>query len=292
MRNGARSRCSASLEETGREQSSVLARAALKRTRAVAISVGVLLLLGAAAFAQTELVRKPFRQWTKREAEQLLRAAPWVHTQEVRIRRAGQAQRVAGGPNPAVAQGGLLSTEQNTALLGGAQAPVDFVFTLRLRSALPVRQALVRLKQIEAKYDAMNDQEKAAFDVDPKIKGLLACPACADNYVLTLSSKSKESTGADAVYTVFKGARFDDIKRYIFIADERGARRELAHFVPPKVPGDEAIFFFPRRDEKDTPLLTPASKELFLNLTDKEINIVTNFRIDVPKLIVDGAVEF
>lgn len=254
--------------------------------------LAVLFFVAAAAtvFAQGALSQKPFSQWTKSEAEQVLNDSAWAKRQEVRIRYANQLQRVAGGPNAGIAQGGLLNDEQNTASLGGAQAPVDFTFTLRLRSALPVRQAIVRLRQLEAKYDKLNDKERAVFDA--KQKGLLDCPACGDNYVVTLSSKSREVRGADAAYTLFKGGRIDDLKRYIFIANDRGARRSLVHFVAPKVPGDEAIFFFPRLDEKGQPLLTPESKELIVNLTNTEVNVVTNFRIDVPKLLVNGAVEF
>ena len=121
---------------------------------------------------------------------------------------------------------------------------------------------------------------------------MLECPACADNYVLALSSKSKENPGADAVYTTFGGAKLADIKRYLYIANEKGERRDLAYFVPPKAPGEEAIFFFPRLDEKGTPLLTPESKQLIFNVTNSEVNNIVNFRINVAPLVSGGVVQF
>jgi hypothetical protein len=121
---------------------------------------------------------------------------------------------------------------------------------------------------------------------------MLECPACAANYVITLSSKSANSPGADAVYATFKGGRLADLQRYIFIANEKGERRTLIHFAPPKVPGDEAIFFFPRLDDKGAPLLTVKNKDLLVNLMDKQVNSMTNFKIDVQKLITNGKVEF
>lgn len=241
-------------------------------------------------FAQNEEVKRSFKEWSKKDAENVLNDSNWARKQAVKINFGGQTRIVAGGPNPVSAQGALLANEQNTASLGGAQAPVDFTFTLRLRSALPVRQALLRLKQIEANYDKMSAKNRAEFDATNK--GLLECPACAQNYVLTLAASSKEEPGADPVFTTFKGARLDDIKRYIFLADENGNRRQLIHFVPPKSPGDEAIFFFPRLDEKGEPLLTPKTKELIFNVTDTQVNLVTNFRINVSDLLVNGAVEF
>src|SRR5258706_958098 len=167
--------------------------------------------------------------------------------------------------------------------------PVDVVFTLRLRSALPVRQALVRLKQLEV--DTKRSQ-KDAETFDAQIRGLLECPACAGNYVVTLSSKSLNRPGADAVYATFKGGRLSDLQRFVFLANERGERRQLVHFVAPRVPGDDTVFFFPRLDAKDAPLLTPESKQLLINLSDKQVNSVSNFRIDVSKLVMNGKVEF
>jgi hypothetical protein len=164
------------------------------------------------------------------------------------------------------------------------------VFTLRLRSALPVRQALVRLKALETNIEKLSDQQRTAYET--QVKGLLECPACAGNYVVTLSSKSKDSPGADAVYSTFKGGRLADLQRYVYLANERGDRRALIHFVPPRAPGDDAVFFFPRTDEKGAPLLTTDNKELLINLADNQANSITNFKIDVTKLVLNGKIEF
>lgn len=260
------------------------------RAKACVIILVMTVSLSWRAAAQSQWSQKPFEQWTKQEAEKVLNDSPWAVTQEVRIRYAGTMTAVAGGPTSAQANGALQRSDANTASLGGARAPVDFVFTLRLRSALPVRQALARLKQLEADNEE-TDQEKIAA-LDKAVKGLLECPACTDNYVLTLSSKSKESPGADAVYTAFGGAKLADLKRYLSIANERGELRKLIHFVPPRAPGAEAVFFFPRLDKKGTPLLTPESKTLIFNVTNGEVNNVVNFNINVSKLVAGGAVQF
>lgn len=244
----------------------------------------------AAAMAQTDWTQKPFQQWTKQDAEKVLNDSPWAVKQEVRIRHAGTQTSVAGGATSTEASGALLRSDANTATLGGARAPVDFVFTLRLRSALPVRQALARIKQLEAKDDRKGNKDGSSLD--QVVKGLLECPACANNYVLTLSSKSKESPGADAAYTIFGGAKLADLKRYLVITNERGERRELIHFVPPRAPGEEAVFFFPRLDDKGVPLLTPESKTLIFNVTNGEVNTVVNFKVNVSTLIAGGDVQF
>ena len=247
--------------------------------------------LAGPAGAQEDWLAKPYAEWSKGEAEKVLESSPWAVSQTVKIRYAGQSRHAAGvgstgqgvvvfGAEPALVQPGVN--------LGGAEAPVDFVFTLRLRSAAPVRKALARLALLEA--GRLKGKERAALEA--KAKGLAECPACADNYVLTLGSKSEQVPGADAVYTIYGGARLDDIRRYVFIANERGERRPLVHFVPPKAPGDEATFFFPRLDERGAPLLTPDTRELIFNVTNNEVNAAANFRVAVSTLVRNGAVEF
>ncbi|HEV3468127.1 MAG TPA: hypothetical protein VG148_02325 [Pyrinomonadaceae bacterium] len=264
----------------------------LRRFLAAAPLLAAAACLAGAARAQADWLAKPYAEWSKAEAERVLESPPWAVRQTVKIRYEAQARRVAGAGSTAAGVVVFGSEPElvrpGGAVGGGAEAPVDFVFTLRMRSAPAVRKAVARLAQLEA--ERLKGKERAALEA--RAKGLAECPACTDNYVLTLSSKSEQVPGADAVYTIYKGARLDDIKRYIFIANERGERRPLVHFVPPKAPGDEATFFFPRLDERGNPLLTPESRELIFNVTNNEVNAVTNFRVDVSTLVRGGVVEF
>lgn len=231
---------------------------------------------------------KPSEEWTREDAQQVLAKSPWARSQTIKVqqRRSG---RIAGAPNPIVGGNQApMQTEANTATSGGAQAPVDYTFTLRLRSALPVRRALARLMQLDSAK--LGEKDRAAHE--KRIKGTLDCPACADNYVVTLSSRSEESQGSDPVYAAFAGARLEDIKRFIYLANDRGDRRALVHFVPPRSPGEEAVFFFPRLDERGEPLLTAASKKLIFNVTKVEVSTVANFQIDVADITDNGEIVF
>ena len=247
----------------------------------------VLFALVSIGLAQQELIKKPLDQWTRADAQSVLSDSVWVSKQELRLRFDQQKQVAAGSytPNAGVTD----TTAANAQTAVSSDVPIDFVFTVRLRSALPVREALSRLKQLQA--DArMSEKERATFDA--QVKGLLECPACVQNYVISLSSTSKNRPGADAVFSTFKGGRLSDLQRYVYIANDKGGRRELIHFVPPKAPGDEAVFFFPRLDDQGAPLLTKESRDLLINLSDNRPNSITNFKFDVSKLIVDGKVEF
>ena len=248
-------------------------------------TVLVIGVLTGVVFAQNELPKTPFPEWSKSEAEAVINNSPWAKQQELRIKFDKETQKAAGSYSGVSGAAAAQSQMEVT-----SQMPVDFIFTLRLRSALPVRQALVRLKVIETNVEKLTAQQRVAYDA--LMKGLLECPACAANYVVTLSSKSKNNPGADAVFATLKGGRLADLQRYVYLANERGERRSLVHFLPPKAPGEEAVFFFPRTDEKGAPLLTLANKELLINLTDNQANSITNFKIDVTKLALNGKVEF
>jgi hypothetical protein len=258
--------------------------------------IGLLLIMAVAGCLRsvnaqgTSWRSKSFEQWSRADTEQVLNNSAWVKKQEVRIKQAEKFSAAGGAPVSAAAQGAYLPTISNTVDVGSARPPIDFVFRLRLRSGLPIRAALLREKQLEANYDQLSEKERAAFDA--RWNGILQCPACANNYVLTLSSSSKEQPGADAVYSVFKGGRLLDLQRYVYIANEKGERRVLVHFVPPQAPGEEAVFYFARFDDKGVPLLNSKSKELIFNLTNTDVNIITNFRIDVSQLLIDGEVSF
>ncbi|HVF88672.1 MAG TPA: hypothetical protein VNH22_01320 [Blastocatellia bacterium] len=214
----------------------------------------------APAPAQEVWAGKPYSQWTKGDTSAVLSQSPWVKTQEIRLTQ------------------------------GRANAPRDSKITLRLRSALPIRQALVRQKQLDAKYDKMNEADRAAFDA--KTKGLMDCPACADNYVVTLSAKSENDPGYDVVFELLKGATLAALQKYVYLSNDRGERRPLIHFVAPKSGGEEAMFFFPRLDDSGKPLLAPRDKRLLFRFSDSNVSATVNFEFDVSKIVLNDSVIF
>ncbi|MBA3632306.1 MAG: hypothetical protein H0W58_05785 [Acidobacteria bacterium] len=247
----------------------------------------VLLLFVSPVFAQEDWKIKDFDKWNAKDVETILNNSAWVKSQEVRLQYENRTTAVAGS---VVGNVSLAPSIGNTVGVGSISPAVDFTFILRLRSSLAIRLALIRKNQLETKVENLSAKERELFQ--QKQKGLYECPACAENYVVTVTSKSRENKGADAIFSTFAGARFDDIKRYIYLQNDKGEKRELAHFTPPKVPGDEATFFFKRFDDKNNLLFTKDSKYLILNLTNNQVNTATNFKIEIAPLIVGDRVDF
>lgn len=208
---------------------------------------------------------KPFREWTKDEAEQVLIDSPW-------------AQTMAPG-------GGAIG-------LGGTRAvsAPDKAITVRLRSAMPVRQAMLRLRQLHEKYDRMSDAKRAEFD--EKNRPLIECPACADHYAVAfLPPPGGRLTLPRALLSTAPAK----LMLHVQLLNERGELRAAVHYTPPKSPTGEAVFFFPRLDDKGQPLLTPASRKLVVAVGSEILEGETRlnrFEFDVPKMLVAGRVEF
>lgn len=219
-------------------------------------------------FARIQWPNKSYQQWDLNDIEKVLNESPWAQTKS---------------------KGAALGF--NNPVLSGGNVPAPESVTLRLRSALPIRQAILRLRQIKANYDKMSATQKQAFDA--KQNDLLECPACDDNYVVTLSPPFGQSKG---VPSGLNSIPFGSLKLYIQLANEKGEKRELVHFVAPKNQSEDAIFFFSRLNDKGEPLVTSASQKLILSIDPKifSANPVTviRFQFDVAKMIKNGVVLF
>ena len=202
--------------------------------------------------------QRPYQQWNIDDTEKVLTDSPWVHT----LQKGG----VSSIPFP----------NMGARSMGGV--------TLRLRSGLPVRQAIVRLRQIKANYDRMSPEEKAAFDERQKIS--LECPGCKNNYIVALYPPPSR----------LKEIPLDVLKGYIQLRNDRGESRPLVHIELPGTASDEAILFFSRLNEKGEALLTPTSKKFGITFDPdvfrNDAMGIVRFEFDVSKLILNGEVAF
>lgn len=239
---------------------------------------------GAAVRGQEAAGGKAFQQWSSADVERILTDSPWAKTQVLRIQQQSQGRSIAGGPDRSV----FGEKDQ----LKGAEAPLDVRFTLRLYSALPLRQALVRQEQLKWNYDKRSAAEQKAFDAQAK-QLILDCAVCAENYVVSVGYGSNNSSGTDLIYKWFGSATVPSLKGYIYLANEREERRDLIDFIPPKSPGDDVYFVFKRLDDKGQPLFTAADKKLLFFMADNSAKSITNFKIDISRLVTDdGKVGF
>ena len=214
------------------------------------LSVCVCFLTGS-VFAQ-KVSEKPFQKWSKEEATKLLTDSPWVRTY----------QSAAGVAAASQAQIGREQADQRLYrdTYGGSAArtvqPVPVV--MRLHSGLPVRQAIVRLRQIQAGYDKMDETQRTEFD--KTTAGLLNCVICQKFYVITMT-RFLDSTRQSVEEGVFQRLSLEQLKGNMWLQNEKGERRELVQFNAPKSASDMTVLYFARLDDKGNSFLTSESKK-------------------------------
>jgi hypothetical protein len=119
----------------------------------------VILLFGATVAHAQFWEEKDWKTWSKGDCEKMLKDSPWARSFENSIYKEGPgglASAGGTGTGTGTGTGGTLS------FAGDNRASLKY--TVQLRSALPIRQAVVRLAMIQNKYDKMSTEEKKDFD--------------------------------------------------------------------------------------------------------------------------------
>lgn len=224
----------------------------------------LLVLLFSSSNVTAQVSDKPKEEWTVKEIEAFLTDSGWAQT-------IGGSAQVGGLPLSSAVEGNY--------------------FTIRLRSALPVRQALARLRELKSKYDKMSASDKAA--IDAKNKPLLECPPCEDYYIITMSQGPGSNRG---VPHAFETMSLNQAKLTVVLKNDKGETRELVNMVKPKVRGEDAIFFFARFSARGEPLFTTANRKVTLTFAPSlfEGNAMrsTTVDFDVARITINGQVVF
>lgn len=213
-----------------------------------ALIAAILLTFALNATAQETWLTKPYEQWTANEAAKLLSDSPWTFT--------------------------TFKLAPDTRYQSGMQYPpgTTFMAQVRLYSALPVRQALVRRMQLAIPYSDLTVAQRADFDAE--VDGLLKCPLCADYYILTLrSSREDRFTVATLgnpyiidVVGLLKSVPEDELPQHVTLTSDKGERRKAARVSFSK--RNEALFLFKRLDDQGHPLITVSNKKFKLEFDD------------------------
>ena len=215
-------------------------------------------LVAISTFAQENWESIPFEKWTKSEVKKVVSSSPWAQRIEVTLNVSGQ--------------------------VGSRDLSLTAEAMVVLRSALPVRQALLRKLQLDAKYDQMGAAEKETFD--QKNLPLIKCSSCSDFYSISIvASRTKE-------WDYFSE---EELKTKIYLCNELGEKRYMQHLVIPNY--SELVFIFPRRNAKGEDLITEKNKKIIFN-TDTNTTrhyqpiFFSKVEFDVQGIIRDGKVIF
>jgi len=227
---------------------------------------------------------KPSEQWSRKEAQKVLFDSPWAQSGAYTLEELMPPEVLARFDFKKMKEAAKLRVqrEQLANVIGVANTTA-----VRLRSALPVRQAYVSNRRHDVKYDRMAGADKAEFDA--AAKEFIECAACAEYYVVTLDSKFVGLL-REAQPDAYSPEMF---KPRAFLANDKGEWRPCERV---EQENQEVVFFFRRAGDNGERLINPGDKSFILTLhgevTGGKLSPGAYWEFKVSKLTRGGRVEF
>jgi len=213
--------------------------------------LAVLLLAAFTARAEDFWIKKDWKQWSKEECARILQDSPWT--------RKWAKSQVGSSQMPSVSGAGREGA-------AGENAP-EMHYSVQLQSSLPIREAIVRLSQINNKYDKMTDSQKKDFDT--KAEALLS-RSYDDVIWIHISYGSNLQSFERDMATYWKSIPPDGPPIDLYLINERGERVPPTRINSPQNGSYTFDLIFPRMKNHE-PLVRDGDKELSLQFTHPAI---------------------
>lgn len=232
------------------------------------------LLLGFAllstSFAQKD---KPWTEWSQKEAEKILNKSPWsqiqtdTDTDEMFFQPTHSSARA---PNAA-----------ERTVQGATNQSTNVTYGIRFFSARPVRQAFVRMIQLQ--------QKKIEPDVLERMKNFAEVPAT-DSIIIAVTVEGTDKRSLGKVMQIVNSAVTGTLKNTTYLERSDGKRLFLQEYVAPGRDGFGARFIFPRETDKQLFLSTAFSEVRFVSEFDPTVKL--NRRFKLADMMLDGKLEY
>jgi hypothetical protein len=205
------------------------------RRRYAAGILSVFALAVLTASADDFWVKKDWKQWNAVECKKLLEDSPWAHRKllenETNVNRLPNAGTAGVGAAP-----GQADTANNK-----DTGEVNYV--VQMRSAPPIREALVRQAQIDKQYDKMSDADKKTFDAQMDTLYKVSDDTIA---VHVRYYANKDSLGSDLEKS-WKSLPSDTVPADMVLISSNGTKVTPLTFVADRDGKDEFDMTFPRK---------------------------------------------
>lgn len=220
---------------------------------------------------------KPWTDWSKKDAEQMLNNSPWAQTQTDT-----DTSQMFYSPTTDPRMTGVRNTSTTDSRLGqgATNQAVSVKFQVRFFSARPIRQALVRLMQLQQKPTPEAAQKMANFaEVESK-----------DSIIVTVTVESTDQRYSASVMQAFNSAATGTLKNNTYLERSDGKRLFLEEYVPPGKDGFGARFIFLRYPDEQA-FITPNTAEVrFYTQFSNDLKVDRRFKIG--DMLYLGALEY
>lgn len=226
----------------------------MRLVRGIAL-LAALLLVSSAASAQF-WEKKDYTTWSKDECRKMLEDSPWA----TRFTLSHQE-------NFAVGQGS--SGE-------GRESNQQVVYTAQIRSALPVRQAVIRLAQINNKYETLPAEQKKLFD---ESAAAYLARDFSDKVLVHVEFSTNVQFFDRGLAEYWQNFSHERLNRDVYVTAAKDRRVAAAEIQVDKGAGRAFEFAFPRQLNGE-PLATSNDKVLRLEFPTPDIRDLSDRQAD------------
>ena len=220
--------------------------------------------------------KKPWSEWTQKEAEKILNDSPWsqiqneTDTSEMFYRPTSDPRTNPTTPNP---EGRLAQ--------GASNQSSNLKYGVRFFSARPVRQAFIRMIQLR--------QKDLTPDVIERMKNFAEVPAT-DSIIIAVTIEGTDKRSLGHVMQLFNSAVSATLKNKTYLERNDGKRIFLEEYVPPGKDGFGARFIFLRRMNEELFITPQVSDVRFVAEVGTEVKL--NMKFKVADMLMDGQLEY
>ncbi len=248
------------------------------RTR-LAVILALALGLAGTAFAQGPWAKKDWKQWSKDDCKKILEDSPWAR------RWAHSEAKMANFATRPDAQGRGGSGTEGV----GSESELTIYYIVQFRSALPIRQAVVRQAQIENKYDRMESKQREA--VDKQTEGFLNRKFDDIIVVHVMYGSNVQEYNRDLA--TFWQTHYPEgtVPQEAFLDGPKGQKITPLRLLSPKGGAQEFELIFPRLVNGE-PLVSPSDKTVGIEFVAPTIAKIAGERVFVEfkldRMTLDG----
>jgi hypothetical protein len=224
--------------------------------------------LTAAGSAVGQKQLKPWKEWSKNDAQKVLNDSPWAHLQvDQDFVEANPLQRPSDPRDPSVDS----RLRQNDGMTYG----------IRFFSARPVRQAFVRIIQLQRK-DLGPDQVS-------RLNTFAEVPS-EDSIIIAVTVENPDANMLGKAMQIVRNATTVEIKNRTYLERNDGKRIFVEQYTPPGGDGFGARFIFPRLVD-GKPFLSPEISTVRF-VADLGSSIKFSMTYKVKDMMLDGKLEY
>ena len=208
---------------------------------------------------------KPWKEWSKKDAEKVLNDSPWAHQ---------QIDMDLLEPSP-------LTRPRDPSINARLKQGEGLTYGIRFFSARPVRQAFVRIMQLQRK--------DLSPDMSARLDKFAEAPA-AGSIIIAVTIAGPEANELGKVMQSLMKATTPTLKNSTYLERNDGKRVFLEQYTPPGADGFGARFIFPRMVDDKPFLTTEFTGVRFVSELDSSIKFYMTF--EVANMLLNGKLEY